>query len=113
MQQEVLQQFSEADIRVYAMWIPVIHSDERAKWNAKLLPDRRMTHFWDDPQRIGAWFSQHVSQQVSFAWDAYFLYGADAAWDELPQPLDSTGYTLLETVQQLRAAMQIVLTETK
>ncbi|MEZ4713919.1 MAG: hypothetical protein R3A44_42435 [Caldilineaceae bacterium] len=59
----------------------------------------------------GNWFAQHVSQQEPLAWDAYFLYGADAVWEAEPGPLISTGYTIMERTQQLSADLAPLLAE--
>ena len=86
-----------------AVWMPLVQGDARSKWDPDLLTDARVTYFWDEQRVTGMWFSEQVSGQQPLAWDAYFLYGAHAAWDDVPNPLVSTGYTIIDKSEQLRA----------
>ena len=103
MQTELLASEPGADIHVYAVWMPLTRTDMRSAWNPNLLPDKRVTHYWDEDRISGYWFSEHVSHQQPLAWDAYFLYDADATWDDVPSPLIGTGYTIIANAKRLQA----------
>ena len=96
-------------MQVIAVWMPLVSGDARAKWDPDLLADARVSYFWDEERVTGRWFSEYISGQKPLAWDAYFLYGPDATWDDIPGPLVSTGYTIMDAVGQLGADMAMLL----
>ena len=80
--QETLEANSSAEIRVYAVWLPMLNGDERAAWDAGVLPDARVVHLWDEDRLAGRWFAENVEGYAGVAWDAYYLYGPDAEWSQ-------------------------------
>jgi hypothetical protein len=38
-------------------------------------------------------------------WDAYYLYGPDAHWDQAPGPLLASGHPIIDRKDQLKAAI--------
>ena len=95
MQAEILEKNPEAEIAVYAVWFNVLPSDSRSAWDAELLTDRRVTHHWDADRITGRWFADNIGfSHGSLAWDVYYLYGPGANWEEIPEPLAGSGYTL-------------------
>lgn len=80
-----------------------MQNDARDKWVPELLSDPRVSYFWDEERLSGVWFSDQISGQQPLSWDSYFLYGPDATWEDIPDPLISTGYTIIEKVEQLEA----------
>ena len=91
--------------------MPLVSGDARSEWDPELLTDPRVSYYWDEGRVSGVWFSEHVSGQQPLAWDAYFLYGADAAWSDGPGPLVSTGYTIIDRAEQLGADLTALLIE--
>ncbi len=51
------------------------------------MPDPRVTHLWDEQRLSGRWFAQHLHNAQDIIWDGYLLYGPDAKWEALPEPL--------------------------
>jgi hypothetical protein len=49
--------------------------------------------------------------RASLAWDTYFLYGPEATWDRVPEPLLSTGRTILDTGPELRNKLAPLIKE--
>ena len=58
-QDEILKKYPNAHFRVYVVWLPVWAGDSPSKWDAALLDDSRVTHFWDDERLVGRWFTQY------------------------------------------------------
>ena len=80
----------------------MLGADSREDWDSKVLDDPRVVHFWDQRARTGRWFGDHVAGR-GLAWDAFFLYGPDATWVETPEPLASTGRTIIHQHEKLKA----------
>ena len=104
MQEEILEKNRAAEAKVYAVWLPMIASDARSEWKKSLLPDSRVIHLWDEQRVVGRWFAAQgrYGPNVDVAWDIYFLFGPDARWDALPDPLLSWGSTVVATREKLR-----------
>ena len=75
------------------------------------MTDPRVVHYWDDDQEIGWWFQDH-KEEVGFSffsgsvvWDSYLLFDAEATWTEIPQPLESFGFTVLADKDELAQAL--------
>jgi hypothetical protein len=65
----------------------MLPGDRRAAWDANVMPDPRVTHLWDEQRLTGRWFAQHLHNAQDIIWDGYLLYGPDAKWETLPEPL--------------------------
>jgi hypothetical protein len=92
-QEEVLDKINSDKLRAFVVWTPRYFGDNRTKALAsmKLVGDKRATHFWD---RTG-WLGKHYGKALKlpgkriFAWDVYFVFGADATWDKAPpEPIE-------------------------
>ena len=98
---------------MYVVWFDVLASDDRSAWDPSLLSDDRITHYWDTDRLLGTWlprqeeYEDHVFGPL--AWDVYFLYGADAYWDETPGPLVSSGSTVLSKSGRLEKDVKSLL----
>jgi hypothetical protein len=82
-QENVLERHPDAGVRVYVVWLPVLPTDERFGV-ADLLVDERATHFWDGGRTVGASFADREGSAGSFAWDVFYLFAPDAAWEDEP-----------------------------
>ena len=82
MQQEILAAYPDAGLRVYAVWFSTLPGDSRDRFPADLLPDSRVTQFWDQDHLVGTAFAALVDWNKGALWDAFFLYGPDAHWPE-------------------------------
>ena len=94
------------NIRVYTIWYEMYPGDSPDDFPKArtLLADRRVSHYWDQPKDVGRWFQKAVpsSYKGEVQWDAFYLYDADAAWDEEPSSLLVWGRTILESRNKLR-----------
>jgi len=81
----------------------MLRGDAREAWNGNTMPDDRVIHFWDGEAEVGQWFAKVVDGYQGTAWDAYYLYGPDATWDDMPSPLIRSGgiiYDERETIDR-------------
>lgn len=72
----------------------MLWSDNRAMWNGTNMPDRRVTHLWDGDHQVGQWFAKEIDGYEGIAWDAYYLFGPGAMWENVPSPLVGSGGTI-------------------
>jgi hypothetical protein len=102
----VLKRYPNLPIKVYAVWFEMYPGDSPKAFPAaqKLLPDRRVTHWWDESKNVGRWFYDVVPTNTKglVQWDAFYLYGEDATWgDQQPAPLLTWGRTILNNRKKL------------
>ena len=109
MQKQLLEQNPSAGLRVYTVWLPMLWTDAREKWNGKTMPDFRVTHFWDGETLVGEWFAQQVDGFEGVSWDVYYLYGPEATWETTPQPLLGSGRTIYTERQALNLQVRTLL----
>jgi len=80
----------------------MLPGDSKLFVDLKLLNDRRVTNLWDENKLIGHWFDQHVTNEKGgTVWDAYFLYGTQAQWDQQLGPLVGSGRPVIGATDQL------------
>jgi hypothetical protein len=86
---DVLEPIKSTELSVFAVWMPVMDTDDaKSGLSAEsLLPDSRVTHFWDDEKSLGILYGQSLS--LPLAWDTYFVYAPGVKWDsQLPMPTE-------------------------
>ena len=106
--------YSDADISVNIIWIPMVATDDEAAARklSSLFPDARVRQFWDADRRCGTVYTQHVFQgwaRQAFsgiaeeersretlyvradepsvqrpAWDMVLFYGSSVEWGDHP-----------------------------
>jgi hypothetical protein len=112
-QREILEADPDADLAVYAVWLPFLGgSRDAANLSRRVLPDRRVIHLWDESAITSDWFAKHVERSPAPAWDVYYLYGPDARWSDLPGPLVSSGATIIGRSSALKTAIAPLLART-
>jgi hypothetical protein len=107
----LLNEYSSTELRVYAIWLPMLFSDARAAWNGNTLPDPRVIHFWDGERYVGEWFAEKVEGYRGVSWDAYYLYGADAKWETIPSSLVASGGTIYDQREEIKIHLSTLLSE--
>jgi hypothetical protein len=100
-QEEILAEYADPNLRVYAVWFPMLWGDARWRWHGDVLSDARVTHFWDKQRVVGQWFAEHIEGYSDVVWDTYYLFGPDSQWADTPAPLLSSGATIYRTRQEL------------
>ena len=109
MQKQLLEGYPSEQVRVYAVWLPMLAGDSREEWNGMTMPDARVIHFWDGDLQIGQWFARQVDGYDGVAWDIYYLYDADAVWETAPSPLLGSGQTIYGERRQLQRQISTLL----
>ena len=109
MQNELLAQYPSQELRVYAVWLPMLWGDAPETWNGNTLPDMRVTHFWDGERQVGEWFAEEVEGYRGVSWDAYYLYGPEAKWDAIPPSLVGSGSTIIDQREAIRTQVNGLL----
>jgi hypothetical protein len=111
-QREILEAEPEADIVVYAVWVPFLGGNrDAANLSQRVLPDPRVIQFWDESALTSDWFAEHVERSAAPAWDVYYLYGPDASWSDVPGPLVSSGATIIGRSSELEEAVTPLLAD--
>jgi hypothetical protein len=111
-QHDVLAAHPTAKLRVYTVWFNVLDGDDRAGWDPRVIPDPRVAQLWDEQALVSGWFRDHVVKQpTEVVWDAYFLYGPDAGWEDAPGPLISANGPVIGVRRQLLADLQPLLVQ--
>lgn len=103
MQEQILEKNPAAQLKVYAIWFNMLPGDGRAAWDGGGLADPRVVHLWDEQKVTGNWFASHVTENQGTEWDAYFLYGPQAAWETEPSSLVSWGNPVIVKHRQLQS----------
>ena len=103
-QREILHKNPSADLEVYAVWLPILNGDAARGPRPDLIPDTRVTHYWDPEKSIGEWFG-NLQGSERVAWDVFFLYGGEATWTEKPGPLLEWGYPVIRQTEKLMKAI--------
>ena len=115
--ERVLEKIEGDDLSILAVWMPVLGSDNAAagKDAESLLPDNRVTHYWDGDNSLGKLYGRLLTlpRGRQLAWDIYFVYAPGIRWEEEP-PLPTAwmhqlarderqldGSTLRRTIQEI------------
>ncbi len=112
MHDEILGRYPSARLKVFAVWFDMLAGDSRQFLDTRALADPRVTNYWDEGKVTGRWFSDHVAggDGKGITWDAYFLYGPDARWDQQPAPLVSSDGPVIGSTAELAGAIRPLLT---
>ena len=81
-----------ARVKVYSVWVNQRVTDERGTIDVSTIPSAR--HYWDDDWAIGRWLAEQDLGGLGYAgavYDAYYLFGPDATWEDVPAPLEASG----------------------
>jgi hypothetical protein len=79
-------------VKIYSVWVNQRVTDERDQIDVGSIPSAR--HYWDDDWATGRWVAEHDLGGLGYqgaVYDAYFLFGPNATWDDVPQPLVASG----------------------
>jgi len=108
-QQQILEEHSHSDLKVYVVWFDMLSGDSREGWDGYLVTDPRAINLWDKERLVSQKLGDDVQGASQPVWDAYLLYGPDASWGkEPPRPL-GTGSTIYGTRDRLRAQLEPLL----
>lgn len=109
MQAEILSKYPEAKLRVYVIWEPMLESDKKVPWKEGLITDSRAIHFHDAERVSGHWFAEKVKSCHALkrgAWDAFYLYGKDVKWADVPKSTLACGTPIIDEKEKLEEGMK-------
>jgi hypothetical protein len=110
--ENILDRYPSTPLSVYVVWMPMLATDARSEWESSALPDRRVRHYWDEERVVGRWLADQDIGGTGYAgivWDAFFVFGPDASWDDVPEPLLAAGAPVIGDTEQLASALQPLL----
>jgi hypothetical protein len=93
-QTQLLKEYPSEKLSIYAVWLQMLPSITSDQWDATIMPDPRVKHFWDGELDAAHWFAKQVDGYEGVSWDMYYLYGPDAVWESVPSPLVGSGGTI-------------------
>ncbi|MFN7970951.1 MAG: hypothetical protein U0166_01135 [Acidobacteriota bacterium] len=111
MQKDLLEKNADANIKVYAVWFNMYPGDERSTWPSGLLPDPRVTHFWDESKVVGTWYPAHSKEGTpgDVLWDAFLLYPRGVKWADAATTPTTWGRPIVKDRERLATDLPNVL----
>jgi hypothetical protein len=89
-QDDVLSEIDDANLRVYVVWEPILPGDsyEQAQKSARFVKDRRVKQFWVPDRKLAIRFMKPLGLKEMPAWDVYLAYPRKTTWDaDVPGPV--------------------------
>ena len=86
-QSEVLERLKDSDVRLYAVYLPILRGDREESVPAAITrpPDSRVSYFWDGSGEMAQAYSRVLRlPEDRPAWDVYLLFGREAEWKSEP-----------------------------
>jgi hypothetical protein len=87
-QEKVLEKIESNRLKAFVVWTPRYPGDSRAKAlkSMKLVNDKRALHYWDPDGWLGKHYGKNLKLPAGrkFAWDVYFVFNAQARWEQTP-----------------------------
>jgi len=108
-QQHILRDNADPNLRVYVVWFNMLFTDSRERWDGDGMVDPRVQHFWDEQRVVGDWYSATATHRDGTTWDYYALYSPDATWGPNPPQPVSQGGTIIGQRDRLQAAITPLL----
>jgi hypothetical protein len=83
-------------------------TDARSEIDTGLLDDPRVRQFWDEERVVGRWLADMGlgGSPGEVVWDAYLVFGPDAAWNDEPAPLRGTGAPVISAAGSLERELR-------
>lgn len=106
MQENILERHPDAGLRVFAVWLPALATDERFEV-ADLLVDDRVEHFWDGKSLVGERLRELMgTPEGQLVWDVFLVFGPRARWAGAPPPPLAVGAPVVDATEELSAALR-------
>jgi len=106
-----MNKYADHHLKVFVVWLNMYRGAARSEWRPELLSDSRVTHFWDETLITGRFFASHRKPKSGVEWDAFFVYGPKASWDETPAPLIRFARPVKPNGKKLKDALVPLLKE--
>jgi hypothetical protein len=99
-------------VRFYVVWLNQRSTDARDTIDTSILDDPRVTQYWDEEAVIGTWLSDVDLGGLGYSgivYDTYYVFGPDAAWEDVPAPIAGAGVPVISTGEELLAELRAQL----
>ena len=85
---KTLKSVTDDRVRAYIVWTPIFGGNfmRASRQLSRSFPDKRVSYFADSEALAGHLWERVLKTGREEAWDVYFLYGADARWNEEEPP---------------------------
>jgi hypothetical protein len=115
-QKEILEKHPAAPLSIYVVWFSMLPTDARSRWNwtSGTISDHRAIHYWDETRIVGSLLGKEdnpMGETPGIVWDAFYLYGPDAEWNQAPPPIIVRGATVRDEADILREKIEPLLTQ--
>jgi hypothetical protein len=105
-QENLLERYPDADLRVFAVWLPALATDQRFEV-ADLMVDERVEHFWDGGRLVGDGVRELIgAPEGQLVWDVFLAFGPDARWTGSPPAPLEVGAPVVGAAEDLAAALR-------
>jgi hypothetical protein len=87
----VLEQIKNEDLRVYAVYLPILQNDQESSIPSALksLPDNRVRFYWDGKGSLSKDYAPVLQlPEGQPAWDIYLAFARQAEWKDAPPAPD-------------------------
>jgi hypothetical protein len=106
----ILERYQNAQLRVYVVWVQRWGTDARSEIDGAGMVDRRVTHFWDADNVVGAPFLERFGVDLGgLDYDFFLLFDRDATWGSSPPRPVSSGATVIGDRDRLAAGAASLL----
>jgi hypothetical protein len=108
----ILRMAPDADVAVYVVWLPMLPTDAASEIETGLVGDPRARHFWDGDRVVGRWLADaRVAGESAggIVWDAFYVFGPEAVWNEKPAPVLAFGGPVVSEAGALERALKPLL----
>lgn len=88
-QQSLFASERSANLVGFVIWVPMLGGTaSNVPGAAALAPDRRVSHYWDGSNDLGASYEHMLPVSTGPAWDVYMLFAPGVVWSgaEPPKP---------------------------
>ena len=97
------------DLRVYAVWLPMMPTDSRRAWSDDVLQGANVREYWDANRAVGTTLARADVGGLGYSgvvWDAFMLFGRNAAWITAPTPVIASASPVLDGTADLEAGLR-------
>jgi hypothetical protein len=106
--ENVLDRDPDPTLRLFVVWMPMLPTDARDEIDAERLSGPRIRQFWDGERILGTHLAELDIGGLGYSgivWDAFFVFGSDARWDERPSALVASGAPVIAETEKLESAL--------
>ncbi len=83
----------------------MLNGDGKGDIDTHVLDDPRVTNLWDGDRVIGRWLADKrvgsIGEPGNVVWDAYFAFGGESRWTDVPSGLLAAGSTIIDETDAL------------